>query len=122
VNEQEMVIGGYSDPEGTRDQFGSLLLGYYQGPQLHFAGKVGTGFGHDILLSMGKKLRSLEIDRSPFYAVDIPQRGLHWVKPELVAQVGYSEWTEEGKLRHPRFIGLRQDKKPKEVTREIPAA
>jgi len=118
VNAQELVIGGYSDPKGTRDQFGSLLLGYFDGPKLRFAGKVGTGFDQDLLQHLGAKLRSLNVDDSPFASVDISLRGLHWVKPELVAQIGFSEWTDDGKLRHPRFLGLRNDKAAKDVTRE----
>ena len=120
VNEQEMVIGGYSDPEGTREEFGSLLLGYYDGNQLRFAGKVGTGFSSEILRKVANQLKPLETKQSPFVSIAISRRGLHWVKPKLVAQVGFSEWTDDGKLRHPRFLGLRQDKSAKQVVRESP--
>jgi len=122
VNEQEMVIGGYTDPEGTRQQFGALLLGYYEGSILRFAGKVGTGFDGKMLNLLGAKLRGLASKQSPFASLGMSRTGMHWVKPELVAQIGYTEWTPDGKLRHPRFLGLRNDKPAREVFRETPAA
>jgi bifunctional non-homologous end joining protein LigD len=122
VFEQELVIGGYTDPEGSRTQFGALLVGYFEGPRLIFAGKVGTGFNESMLKLVANKMKRLDSNRCPFASVDISRQGLHWVKPELVAQIGFSEWTEDGKLRHPRFIGLRDDKKVKDVTRELPSA
>lgn len=117
TKEQEMVIGGFTDPQGSRTGFGSLLLGYYEGGKLVYSGKVGTGFNEDSLQDMYEKLKKLEQKASPF-AIQPKERGIHWIKPELVAQIKYSEWTETGSLRHPVFIALRNDKKPKEVTRE----
>jgi bifunctional non-homologous end joining protein LigD len=118
VNEQEFVIGGYTDPAGTRIWFGALLVGYYEGDQLVYAGKVGTGYNTTTLRRLGDQLRKLEIKSSPFREDFLPTRGVHWVKPKLIAQLGFSEWTTDGKLRHPRFLGLRSDKPPQEVVRE----
>jgi bifunctional non-homologous end joining protein LigD len=120
IKEQEFVIGGWSDPEGAREHFGALLLGTYKNGELHYAGKVGTGFGTQVLDQMMQAFRKLEQKTSPFKSVDIPKRGLHWVKPVLVAQIGFAEWTKDGKLRQGRFVGLRSDKAPEEVTREEP--
>jgi bifunctional non-homologous end joining protein LigD len=120
IQEQEFVIGGYSEPEGARDHFGALLLGYYDQGQLLYAGKVGTGFNSRTLGHLMDAFKKLEQPASPFKHVDIPRRGLHWVKPVLVAQIGFAEWTKEGKLRQGRFVGLRGDKAPEEVTREKP--
>jgi DNA ligase D-like protein (predicted ligase) len=116
--EQEFVIGGYTDPRGQRIGFGALLVGYCRDGKLVYAGKVGTGFDTDTLRSLGRKLAQLETTRSPFASDKLPRHGVHWVKPELVAQIGFTEWTPKGKLRHPRFLGLREDKKPEEVVRE----
>ncbi|TRW24413.1 DNA ligase D [Flavobacterium zepuense] len=115
--EQEMVIGGFTDPQGSRSGFGSLLLGYYQDGEFIYSGKVGTGFNEDSLTDMHKKLLKLEQKTSPFKTKP-KERGAHFVKPELVAEIKYSEWTETGSLRHPVFIALRTDKDPKDVTRE----
>jgi DNA ligase D-like protein (predicted ligase) len=116
--EQEFVIGGYTDPRGSRSGFGALLLGYYRGGKLVYAGKVGTGFNQDLLRRLGEKLARLEKPVSPFAKDGLPRRGVHWVKPKLVAQIGFIEWTAGGKLRHPRFLGLRNDKRPEDVVRE----
>jgi DNA ligase D-like protein (predicted ligase) len=116
--EQEFVIGGYTDPRGSRSGFGALLLGFYRGRKLVYAGKVGTGFDQDLLQRLGERLARLETPVSPFAENGLPRRGVHWVKPKLVAQVGFTEWTAGGKLRHPRFLGLRDDKRPEEVVRE----
>src|SRR3979490_2605641 len=116
--EQEFVIGGYTDPRGSRSGFGALLLGYYRAGKLVYAGKVGTGFDQDLLRRLGEKLARLEIKTSPFVTGDPPSRGVHWVKPKLVGQIGFTEWTLEGKLRHPRYLGLRLDKRPSQVVRE----
>jgi bifunctional non-homologous end joining protein LigD len=116
--EQEFVIGGYTDPRGGRSGFGALLLGYYRGAKLVYAGKVGTGFNQDLLRRLGKKLARLETPVSSFAEDGLPRRGVHWVKPKLVAQIGFTEWTAGGKLRHPRFLGLRHDKRPEDVVRE----
>jgi DNA ligase D-like protein (predicted ligase) len=120
VNQQEFVIGGFTDPKGSRLGFGALLLGYYQGDDLVYAGKVGTGFDHELLERLRRRLASLEQDRPPFSVGRPPRAGVHWVRPELVAQIGFSEWTGDGQLRHPRFLGLRRDKRPREVVRERP--
>ena len=116
--EQEFVIGGYTNPRGHRIGFGALLVGYYSGGKLIYAGKVGTGFDTDTLQRLGSKLAQLETATSPFASDGLPRRGVHWVKPQLVAQIGFTEWTPEGRLRHPRFLGLRDDKRPDEVVCE----
>jgi bifunctional non-homologous end joining protein LigD len=116
--EQEFVIGGYTDPRGSRVGFGALLLGYYRGRKLIYAGKVGTGFDQNLLRRLGEKLARLETPAAPFADIGLPRRGVHWVKPKLIAQVGYTEWTAGDKLRHPRFLGLREDKRPEDVVRE----
>jgi bifunctional non-homologous end joining protein LigD len=118
VNEQEFVIGGYTDPQGLRVGFGALLVGYYKGKQLKYAGMVGTGYEDKLLRDLGKKLREIEKDDPPFSKDSLPKKNVHWVKPRLVGQVGFTEWTGDGKLRHSRFKGLRCDKKPKDVVRE----
>jgi bifunctional non-homologous end joining protein LigD len=118
---QEFVIGGFTDPRGTRTGFGALLLGYYDpGHQLVYAGKVGTGFTQRTLGSLHASLARLEQDHPPFDRGKLPRSGVHWVQPRLVAEVGFSEWTTAGELRHPRFQGLRDDKDPAEVIREMP--
>ena len=120
-NNQEFVIGGYTDPRGSRIGFGALLLGVYDSDgQLVYAGKVGTGFNEQTLHRLYDELSELEQDRSPFDRGSPRQAGVHWVKPRLVGQVGFSEWTTAGELRHPRFQGLRRDKSPADVIREVP--
>jgi bifunctional non-homologous end joining protein LigD len=122
---QEFVIGGFTDPQGSRTGFGALLLGYYDSDgKLVYAGKVGTGFSQATLDSLHATLVSLERDRTPFDRGDPPRpgaRGVHWTEPRLVGEVGFSEWTTDGQLRHPRFQGLRDDKDPHEVVREAPS-
>jgi len=118
VAEQELVIGGWTDPEGTRTGFGALLVGYYEDGALVYAGKVGTGYDDATLRQLGARLRRLARARSPFARGDPPSRGTHWVQPKLVAQIGFTEWTRDGKLRHPRFLGLRDDKPAGAVVRE----
>jgi DNA ligase D-like protein (predicted ligase) len=116
---QELVIGGYTDPQGSRSAFGALLLGYYADGELRYAGRVGTGFNEATLASLGGRLRDLTTETSPFAdPQSIGIAGAHWVKPELVAQIGFTEWTRHGRLRHPRFLGLREDKAAAEVVRE----
>ncbi len=134
VAEQELVIGGYTPPEGTRKHFGALLVGYYKGDRLRFAGKVGTGFDAALLGSLHRKLRALSRESCPF--ADLPEtkqgrwsqnitpremKRCHWVAPKLVCQVRFTEWTRDGKLRHPVFLGLREDKAAREIVRETPA-
>jgi len=118
--EQEFVIGGFTDPKGSRAGFGALLLGYYEGDKLVYAGKVGTGFDTDLLINLRNQLSSLETDKSPFAGEVKAGKGVHWVRPKLVAQVSFTQWTRDGKLRHPRFLGIRRDKDPHEVVRERP--
>lgn len=116
---QELVIGGYTDPQGSRSSFGALLLGYWDGDALRYAGRVGTGFDDATLESLGKRLENLGRPVCPFADADeIDVKRPHWVDPLLVAQVGFSEWTRHGRLRHPRFLGLRDDKSASEVVRE----
>lgn len=117
VNQQEFVIGGYTDPEGSRQYFGALLIGYYEGEKLLYAGRVGTGFSDELLENLGRKLAARSRETSPF-ADDVNGRHVHFVRPTLVGEVGFTEWTEDGRLRHPRFLGIREDKPPKDVARE----
>jgi bifunctional non-homologous end joining protein LigD len=118
--EQELVIGGFTDPGGTRVEFGALLVGYHEQGGLRYAGKVGTGYSAATLRELGARLRKLETPESPFVDARPVPRGAHWTRPELVAQIAFAEWTREGRLRQPRFLGLRDDKRPKEVVRERP--
>ncbi|RCG23182.1 ATP-dependent DNA ligase [Streptomyces diacarni] len=116
---QELVIGGFTEPAGSRVGFGALLLGYYADGALRYAGKVGTGYDRRTLLTLRRGLDQLRAPRSPF-ADPVRERGAHWVEPRLVAQIGFTEWTRDGMLRHPRFLGLRDDKRPEDVVRETP--
>jgi len=119
IADQELIIGGYTDPHNARIGFGALLLGYYKAGKLHYAGKVGTGFTDERLASLSKDLKQIEIKKSPFTAHEkIKERGTHWVKPQLVAEIGFTEWTNDNKLRHPRFKGLRYDKAARNVRKE----
>jgi bifunctional non-homologous end joining protein LigD len=116
---QELVIGGYTAPRGSRTEFGALLVGYFDGGELRYAGKVGTGFDRATLASLGSQLRALGRDTSPFAdAASIREPRVSWVDPELVAQLAFTEWTRHGRLRHPRFLGLRDDKPALKVIRE----
>jgi bifunctional non-homologous end joining protein LigD len=114
---QELVIGGWTAPKGSRQRFGALLVGYYDGDELRYAGKVGTGFDGPMLERLGDELERRERRDPPFTADDLP-RAARWAEPELVAQIVFTEWTRDGKLRHPRFQGLRDDKPAREVVRE----
>jgi bifunctional non-homologous end joining protein LigD len=118
VWEQELVIGGYTDPAGSRAEFGALLVGYYEDGRLRYAGRVGTGYSAATLRELGGQLRDLETSSSPFVDARPIPRGTHWVRPRLVAQIGFAEWTNDGRLRQPRFLGMRDDKRPAEVVRE----
>jgi DNA ligase D-like protein (predicted ligase) len=120
VWEQEFVIGGYTDPAGSRTDFGALLVGYHEDGRLRYAGKVGTGYTAATLRDLGARLRKLQSPESPFVDARPIPRGTHWTRPDLVAQIGFAEWTTEGRLRQPRFLGLRDDKRPAEVVRERP--
>ncbi|MGH9631964.1 MAG: non-homologous end-joining DNA ligase [Bryobacteraceae bacterium] len=118
--QQEFVIGGYTDTKGERTGFGALLLGYYEGDKLMYAGRVGTGFDTATLRNLDKQLSAIETGK-PHFAGELPAvKGVHWVRPELLAQVAFTEWTRDGKLRHPRFMGIRKDKAPRKVVRELP--
>jgi len=131
VNEQEFVIGGWTPPKGTRNHFGALLIGYFAKGGFHFAGKVGTGFDGALLAMIYKKLKSIERAASPF--IDLPEKTAgrwggnitsaemkrcKWAEPRLVCQVKFAEWTRDGKLRQPVFLGLRDDKAARNVERE----
>jgi DNA ligase D-like protein (predicted ligase) len=118
---RQFVIGGYTEPQGQRKEFGALLLGYYEGGALRYAGKVGTGYAESLLSTLAEQLRRLERPRSPFADPEVPAARVHWVKPELVAEVDFAEWTKDGRLRHPSFAGLRRDKPAGAVLRERPA-
>lgn len=134
-SEQEFVIGGYTPPDGARQYFGALLLGYYRGPELLYAGKVGTGFDVKRLAELHARMAARTRTTCPF--ANLPATGrsrfgqtmnaaamksVHWLRPELVCQVRFSEWTSDGRLRHPVFVGLRKDKSARDVVREAPAA
>jgi bifunctional non-homologous end joining protein LigD len=135
VEEQEFVIGGYTPPQGARKHFGAVLVGYYKNRDLVFAGKVGTGFTTKSLAALHKKFRAEERAECPFVDLPSKQNGqwvlgitpsmmkkIHWINPKFVAEIKFAEWTREGKLRAPVFVGLRDDKKPGEVVRESPHA
>jgi bifunctional non-homologous end joining protein LigD len=125
--EQEFVVGGYTDPEGSRPYFGSVLVGYYDGPNLIFVGKVGTGFNTKLLKSLYDRFQQMHTERAPFS--NLPERGgvigpsqmrfCKWVRPELVCQVRFTEWTRDNHLRQPVFLGIREDKDAYEVVKEI---
>jgi bifunctional non-homologous end joining protein LigD len=134
LNEQEMVIGGYTDPEGSRKHFGALLVGCNAQGKLNFVGKVGTGFNATLLKTLHQMFARIALQKCPF--ANLPEKRkarfgqaitatamkrCHWVKPLLVCQVRFAEWTRDGKLRQPVFLGLREDKDPTEVVREKPA-
>jgi bifunctional non-homologous end joining protein LigD len=129
--EQEFVIGGFTDPDGARKHFGALLVGFYEGKRLKFSGRVGTGFSEKLLRSLHSDLSKIQVERCPFFNVPTAGRsrwdqGLtpadlkrcHWVKPTMVCQVKFTEWTREDRLRQPVFLGIRDDKKADEVVRE----
>ena len=118
VRDQEFVVGGWTAPKGSRTGFGALLLGYYDGATFVYAGKVGTGFDTAMLRRLTGELTRLECDRSPFERNAVRERDARWASPELVVQIGFTEWTRDGMLRHPRFLGLRSDKSAREVVRE----
>ena len=121
VQRQEFVIGGFTDPDGSRTGIGALLVGTYDAQRLGYAGKVGTGFSHRVLGELREMLDPIERQASPFDPVPArawtgPNR--HWVEPRIVCEVQFGEWTDDGRLRHPSFQGLRLDKSPSEVVRE----
>jgi bifunctional non-homologous end joining protein LigD len=121
VNQQELVVGGWTDPQGSRQHLGALLVGHHDDHgALRYAGKVGTGYDRATLARLGELLRDRERTTSPF-SDDVPGSGLHWATPDLVAEIGFTEWTRDGRLRHPRYLGLRDDKDAADVVRERPA-
>jgi bifunctional non-homologous end joining protein LigD len=126
IQREEFVVVGYTDPKGSRTGFGALLMGYYDDKgALHYAGGVGTGFNEKMLAELHKRLQQLERKIGPRIIVhgeEGPPRGMHWVKPELVAELQFTEWTGDGVLRHATFLGLREDKEPMDVVREPPEA
>ena len=116
---QELVVGGFTEPRGKRVGLGALLVGYFDGDDFVFAGKVGTGFDAALLRSLRARLDALEVPARPFTrGTGFPRLGAHWVRPEVVVQVAFVEWTVHGKLRHARLLGVREDKAAREVTRE----
>jgi ATP-dependent DNA ligase len=118
---QELVVGGFTDPQGARVGLGALLVGYYEGADFVFAGRIGTGFDTKLLLELRTRLDAIEQPRSPFTkATGLPKIRAHWVRPEIVVQVAFIEWTVHGKLRHPRLLAVRTDKNPRDVVREQP--
>jgi bifunctional non-homologous end joining protein LigD len=119
--EQELVIGGFTAPKGSRTEFGALLVGYNEDGVLRYAGKVGTGFDQATLRELGSRMRELEQDESPFAPFKPIPPGTRWVRPELVAQIAFQEWTRDGRLRQPRYLGLREDKAAEDVVREVPS-
>jgi len=134
VNEQEFVIGGYTPPQGARKYFGAILVGYYDGDDLIFAGKIGTGFTAKSLATLHRKFHSAQRADCPFVDLPSKQNGewvlgitpsmmkkMHWINPKFVAEIKFAEWTRDRKLRAPVFLGLREDKRPLEVVREAPA-
>jgi DNA ligase D-like protein (predicted ligase) len=118
---QELVVGGFTDPQGARRGLGALLVGYFERGDFVFAGKVGTGFDNALLVDLRAKLDAIEIEKPPFTkSLGLPRIRAHWVRPKIVVQVAFSEWTVHGKLRHPRLLGVRIDKTAREVVREAP--
>jgi bifunctional non-homologous end joining protein LigD len=120
IRAQELVIGGWSAPKGSRQRLGAILVGYWADGELRYAGKVGTGFDAAALELLGDELERRERPSPPFASRELP-RAARWAEPELVAQIGFTEWTRDGKLRHPRYEGLRYDKPAREVVREVPS-
>ncbi len=120
AHSQELVVGGWTAPKGAREHLGALLVGYYEGDRLRYAGKVGTGFDRATLQMLGGELERRERASSPFEAGD-PPRTARWADPELVVEIAFAEWTRDGKLRQPRYQGLRDDKLAREVVREVPS-
>ena len=115
--EDEFVIGGFTEPTGSRQHFGALLLGVYSQGQLRYVGKVGTGFDEETLASLHRKFKGLIREKSPFSS-EVRERAVTFLAPRLVAQISFAEWTKDGRLRHPVYLGLRDDKSAKEVVRQ----
>jgi bifunctional non-homologous end joining protein LigD len=122
LTEQEFIVGGWTEPRQTRQYFGALLLGVREGKVITYVGHTGTGFDQKELARVWTLLKSREVDRSPFSTRIKTNEPAHWVTPDLVAQVRFTQWTADDKLRHPVYLGLRDDKEPDQVVREAPAA
>jgi len=115
---QELVVGGFTDPQGTRVGLGALLVGFYEGPDFVFAGKIGTGFDTKLLTDLRRRLDAIEIPKAPFTkATGLPRLRAHWVRPEIVVEAAFIEWTGNDKLRHPRLINVHFDKPASDVVR-----
>ena len=119
VMRQEVVVGGYTEPRGTRSYFGSLVCGLYRDDQLHYVAHIGGGFNEKLLASIYKSMQRCKSDKSPFLSVPKTNELVHWLKPQMVAEVKFSEWTADNHLRHPVFVGLREDKDPKDCRFEF---
>ena len=133
INQQEFIIGGYTEPQGGRTHFGALLVGVYEGKKLIFCTRVGTGFNHKMLASLHAQMEELRVDTCPFGNLPVARNSrwgggvtaadmkkCTWIEPKLVCEIEFTEWTGDSSLRHPAFIGLREDKPPHEVHREKP--
>ncbi len=119
---QEFVIGGWTEPRGSRQGFGALLLGVYDdGARLRYVGSVGTGFDETFLRSLSQRLKAIETTSAPFDKAPSTATAAHWVKPQLVAEVRFAEWTHGGSIRQPAFVGIRSDKQPRDVRHEVPS-
>jgi DNA ligase D-like protein (predicted ligase) len=118
VANQELVVGGYTEPQGSRTGFGALLVGYYKKGKFIYAGKVGTGFSQAFITSFMKKLKKIETSKNPFAGLRENLKDVHFVKPQIVVEIGFEEWTKDNKLRQPRFQGIRSDKKATDVAQE----
>ncbi len=117
VNQQEFVIGGYTEPQGERVGFGAILIGYYDNGDLKYAGKVGTGYDNETLHRLKELFKERKRNKPPF-SQEVKEKNSHWIKPDLVCEIAFAEWTDDNKLRHPRYLGLRRDKKAKDVVKE----
>jgi bifunctional non-homologous end joining protein LigD len=118
---QELVVGGFTDPQGIRVGLGALLVGYYDRDDFVFAGKIGTGFDTKLLLDLRTRLDALEVGNAPFTkAAGLPRLRAHWVRPDIVVKVGFIEWTVHGKLRHPRLLGIETGIDARTVVRNTP--
>jgi bifunctional non-homologous end joining protein LigD len=133
INVQEFVIGGYTEPQGGRSHFGALLIGVYEGKKLNFCARVGTGFSRKTLASLFEEMEKLKIGQCPFANLPVPRNSrwgggvtaadmkrCTWIEPKLVCEVEFTEWTGDASLRHPAFVGLREDVVPQDVHREVP--
>jgi len=115
---QDLVVGGFTDPQGARVGLGALLVGYFEGGDFVFAGRIGTGFDTKLLLELRARLDAIEVAQPPFTrATGLPRLRAHWVQPQVVVEVGFIEWTTHGKLRHPRLLAVRHDRQPRDVVR-----